>query len=132
MPEMWEKFGRWLQAERERAGLSQQQVAAHAGIHVVQLSRIENGRSGAKRETVIAIAEAVNALGKISIDIDAALGRAGFAAQSDAMEILDGVRISFDEKKFTKAQRDKLTDTIKILAAGMLAEAQDEPDPQDR
>ncbi|HEX8773743.1 MAG TPA: helix-turn-helix transcriptional regulator [Pyrinomonadaceae bacterium] len=75
---LWKEFGAWIQRERELAGLKQDQVAAKVGIHPVQLSRIENGESGTKRDTVIALACAID------INEAEALQRAGFASPTEA------------------------------------------------
>jgi transcriptional regulator with XRE-family HTH domain len=53
------EFGVWLQKEREARGISQKFVADRAGFTVTQLSRIENGRSGTRRETVILLAKII-------------------------------------------------------------------------
>lgn len=53
------EFGSWLQKEREARGLSQKFVADKANVTVTQLSRIENGQSGTKRDTVIALANII-------------------------------------------------------------------------
>lgn len=52
-------FGRWLREQREAGGKSQKFVAAKSGITVTQLSRIENGHSGTRRDTVILLAEII-------------------------------------------------------------------------
>jgi transcriptional regulator with XRE-family HTH domain len=68
----WREFGLWLKRERERAGLTQREVAGKVKIHPVQLSRIENGDSGTRRETVFALAAA------IGFDLREGLRKAGF------------------------------------------------------
>jgi transcriptional regulator with XRE-family HTH domain len=70
----WEQFGAWLRKLRRDAELTQKQVAEGAGIHEVQLARIEKGESGTKRETVIALAKALN------VDESTALNHAGYAS----------------------------------------------------
>lgn len=54
-----QEFGSWLQKQREAHGLSQKFVADKANVTVTQLSRIENGQSGTKRDTVIALANII-------------------------------------------------------------------------
>lgn len=60
-----------------------------AGIDRQQWYRIENGKSGTKRDTVIAIAKA------ISVDLDEAFRRAGYAANpkrpTNAAEFLEAL-----------------------------------------
>jgi transcriptional regulator with XRE-family HTH domain len=69
----WQEFGAWLRRERRGADLTQAQVAKRAGIHEVQVARIEKGESGTKRETVMQLALA------IGIDVGEALNKAGYA-----------------------------------------------------
>jgi transcriptional regulator with XRE-family HTH domain len=54
-----QEFGSWLQKQREARGLSQKFVAEKANVTVTQLSRIENGQSGTKRDTVIMLAKII-------------------------------------------------------------------------
>jgi len=54
-----QEFGSWLQKEREAHGLSQKFVAEKANVTVTQLSRIENGQSGTRRDTVIKLAKII-------------------------------------------------------------------------
>lgn len=70
--EISREFGRRFQAERERAHLTQEQVARKTGLHVKTISRVENG-TPTKRDTVIELARA------IQWDQDEALTVAGYA-----------------------------------------------------
>lgn len=122
---IWETFGPWLQAERNRAKVSQEEVARRVGINVVQLSRIENGHSGSKRETVMAIVEAVNDLSKsrYQIDLDEAMKRAGYASPSkdEIFNVMDKARISFLDNSFTPDEKERLLDMMRTLVAGAIA-----------
>lgn len=69
----WENFGAWVRQTRRMADLTQKRVAEKAGIHEVQVARIEKGESGTKRETVIALAKA------LGTDEAIALNKAGYA-----------------------------------------------------
>jgi transcriptional regulator with XRE-family HTH domain len=69
---LWRLFGEWIKEHRERSRLKQVDVAQLVGIHPVQLSRIENGVTGTTRETVLALATALD------LDAREALNRAGF------------------------------------------------------
>ena len=53
------EFGRWLRQQRRGHGISQKFVAEKSGITVTQLSRIENGRSSTRRDTVIHLARII-------------------------------------------------------------------------
>lgn len=52
------EFGRRFQIERERAHLTQEQVARKTCLHVKTISRVENG-TPTKRDTVIELAQAI-------------------------------------------------------------------------
>ena len=54
-------FGKWFQKEREERGISQKFVADKVDMSVTQLSRIENGQSGTKRDTAIILAQTIGA-----------------------------------------------------------------------
>lgn len=69
---LWKDFGAWVRDQRETRHLSQQGAADRAGIDRQQWYRIESGKSGTKRDTVIAIANA------LSVAVPEALRRAGF------------------------------------------------------
>ncbi|HLL99781.1 MAG TPA: helix-turn-helix transcriptional regulator [Pyrinomonadaceae bacterium] len=52
-------FGRWLKQQREAHGITQRVVAAKTNITTTQLSRIENGHSSTRRDTVILLAQII-------------------------------------------------------------------------
>jgi transcriptional regulator with XRE-family HTH domain len=81
----WTLFGPWLQGQREQADVSQSEIGRRAGIHKIQLSRIENGHSGVKRETLERIVDAINDLSSTGYKIDknVALKKAGWAPNED-------------------------------------------------
>src|SRR5215213_577955 len=83
------EFGLWLQKKRKSRGISQKFVAAKANLTVTQLSRIENGRSGTRRDTVILLA------GIIGIDETEALSKYAPESVQRLPEELEN--ISFDE-----------------------------------
>lgn len=78
----WEEFGEWLAGERAKAEVAQKLVAIKATISPIQLSRIENGNSGVKRQTVIDIVEAINdhSVSGYKVNLSEALNRAGFSS----------------------------------------------------
>ncbi len=53
------EFGRYMQSQRESKGISQKYIADKIGKTVTQVSRIENGKSGTERDTVIEWAKAL-------------------------------------------------------------------------
>lgn len=83
----WKEFGVWLQRMRKVAKISQETLAKRAGITEVHLSRIENGHSGVKRETVLRLIDGLKVNGLASpIEFDRALKKAGFADPSSEEE----------------------------------------------
>lgn len=70
---LWVKFGRWLKSQRQDRRITQQALADGIGMHQVHVSRIENGHSGTKRETVIEIARF------LELNVTDTLRRAGFS-----------------------------------------------------
>lgn len=95
-------FGGWLQKERESRGLSQKFVADKAKLTVTQLSRIENGQSGTRRDKVILLAKV------IGIDEIEALWR--FAPESVSRLPGELENIPFDE--LDKADLKEIADFI--------------------
>jgi len=97
------EFGRYMQQEREARGISQKYLAGKMGISVTQLSRIENGKSGTERDTVILWAQ------KLGMDENEALRQfkpenieSGFnidVADNVRLQLLHGEKYSPDEQK---------------------------------
>lgn len=54
-----EKFGQWLQKERESRDLSQSDLARMSGLHRQIINKTENGVSTPAVETFLALAEAL-------------------------------------------------------------------------
>lgn len=52
-------LGNWVRINRENAGFSQDKLGKQIGIDRQQIYRIENGLSGTKPETIVAIARAL-------------------------------------------------------------------------
>jgi transcriptional regulator with XRE-family HTH domain len=115
--DLWKQFGVWIKDQRETAKpkKTQDTVAKDAGISVVHLSRIENGQSGAKRDTVIAIAKA------IPCDVNEALSRAGFGeGEPPSNEILDmpDLELSFlfnDSRNWSEENRREAFENAKWI-----------------
>ncbi len=112
------EFGRWIQKQREDRGLSQKFIAEKVGITDTQLSRIENGKSGTERDTVILLAK------EIGIDENEALRKfkPENAASDDTHEVAGVANITFTYKAFTRAEQQQLLDIMRIAAQGVLAE----------
>ena len=70
----WRGFADWLKTEREKSSLSQDGLGNKVGLDRQTIYRLENALSGTKRETVIKIAETLNA------DLETALNLAGFTS----------------------------------------------------
>jgi transcriptional regulator with XRE-family HTH domain len=58
---MLARFSRNLLALRERAGISQGELAERVGLHHTQISKFENGRRAPRLPTIFAIADALGA-----------------------------------------------------------------------
>ena len=71
------QFGKWIREQRDRAGLTQEQLAELAETHAVHLSRIEKGRTGTTRETITALARVLR------LDLREALNKAGMDQPGD-------------------------------------------------
>lgn len=128
------KAGKYLQQEREKTGVPQATVAEKVGIHVVQLSRIENGHSGARRNTIKEIVGVINKHSETGyqIDVDEMLLKFGYAPEQNeddlTAEILDNLRISVQGggKNLTKAQKKEILDAAVLVARGVLAKSEEE------
>ena len=55
------QLGSWVKKHREKMNYSQETAAEKSGISRYQWIRIENGQSGTKRETILAIAKQLEA-----------------------------------------------------------------------
>jgi transcriptional regulator with XRE-family HTH domain len=102
--ELSRRFGRWLKQQRKTRGLTQEFVAAKSNITVTQLSRIENGQSGTRRDTVIQLAQV------IGINETEALRH--FAPESFASLPEELENIPFSE--FNKQELKEIADFIKF------------------
>lgn len=117
---LWLEFGQWLRSKRELARLKQDEAASRAGIDRQQWYRIETGRSGSRRDTVIALAKAVDA------DVAEALTRAGFAATeppspvSDIAERVKGLSAGLTEEEQIEMV-EEVTSIIEYAKAKILA-----------
>ncbi|HEX8737469.1 MAG TPA: helix-turn-helix transcriptional regulator [Pyrinomonadaceae bacterium] len=96
------EFGRWLRQQRQSRGIRQKYIAEKSKITVTQLSRIENGQSGTRRDTVIQLAQI------IGVDESEALRH--FAPESFAPLPEELENIPFSE--FTKQELREIADFI--------------------
>ena len=118
-------LGQYLKKMREAKGYSQEGAAYKAGMDRQQWYRIENGKSGTKRETIIKMANAVDA------DVREALNLAGYKADeneaSDSHEIYEDIEITFrDGNKIPEDKQQKLVGTFRIVARGVMAGDEEE------
>ncbi|HEX8367705.1 MAG TPA: helix-turn-helix transcriptional regulator [Pyrinomonadaceae bacterium] len=100
--ELRRRFGCWLKEQRKAHGITQEFVAAKSDITVTQLSRIENGKSGTRRDTVIQLAQI------IGIDESEALRH--FAPENFASLAEELENIPFSE--FDKQELKEIADFI--------------------
>lgn len=101
------EFGRWLKEQRKSRRVTQEYVAEKSGLTVTQISRIENGRSSTRRDTVILLA------GIIGINETEALRH--FAPESFPEFPEELENISFSE--FTKQELREIADFINFKLA---------------
>jgi len=59
MSDLKKRFGRLVSAARRAKGMTRQQLSEAAQLSIEMISRIENGRSGARFETVERLASAL-------------------------------------------------------------------------
>lgn len=75
--QLWIDFGKWFRERRKQAHLTQTETARRAGITRQHIYDIEKGNTGVKRQTVITLAEVLQA------DMDEALHKAGFSRATE-------------------------------------------------
>lgn len=121
------KFGLWLADNREKAGLAQKFVAEKADVNPVQLSRIENGHSGARKQTVIDIVDSINKYSKTGhrVNKDEALNLAGFFTNSSGFIDTSGLDENDKDKvksfvEFLKTQKGVFVGETNIKAVGRI------------
>lgn len=115
---LWQAFGAWIKDKREGKRLTQGEAAKAAGIDRQQWYRIEAGKSGTKRDTVIAIASALDA------SETEALERAGYSPQApeERHRLPEGVTVYFDSSSpLNDEQKDRILDVINTIVAGVRA-----------
>jgi transcriptional regulator with XRE-family HTH domain len=108
--------GAWLQGQREQANVSQMDAAKRAGIHVIQLSRIENGHSGVKRETLGNLVQAINGLSSgWQIDADEAFERFGYAGEAlPSFNIGEKARIALLDQNLTPEEQQEIAEEMAL------------------
>jgi transcriptional regulator with XRE-family HTH domain len=104
--ELWRAFGRWIAAEREKRGLTQERVAEMAGMKRQQWHRLEQGQS-TTRKTVLRIANA------LQITPDEALVRAGF--QSPAALDSDIAALFYKYPKLTEKDKEEIKALLQVV-----------------
>jgi transcriptional regulator with XRE-family HTH domain len=67
-PKAIKSFAAHLRMLREKAGLSQQELADYAGVSKLTIQRIENAKYSATLDTLVSIAEALNTTLKKLLD----------------------------------------------------------------
>lgn len=101
------EFGQFLKERRDTLHLTQGGVAAKAGLDRQQYYRIENGLSGTKRDTVIALAEA------LKLSAREALEKAGFAAEAEPNGLYSGLeKLSPERQELAKRQIKAIIDSL--------------------
>jgi hypothetical protein len=122
-----EQFAQWMTDGYEHSTFkSIRSLAAAAHSNPATISRLMNAApqtntdrpSQPKPDLVERLAKLFNK------DVNEALILAGHAPKNsadDTYDILDGARVSFDHRKFTKAEQEQLLDAMRLIAAGIKA-----------
>lgn len=121
-----ESFARWMSGRRKELGITLDILEEKTGIKKQHLSVLERAAPHSltgkavipKRPTVQKIAKGLQS------PVDEALAAAGYMAQTqsgNSYEILDGIKLTFDEKKIPKKEQQKILDLVRVLAAGVKA-----------
>lgn len=120
-----ENFGEWLKRCRKERGWTQEDLHQKSGVSASYISTLERTQphsiTGATlRPEPNKVEKLATSLGK---DISEALLLAGYAPQNsnESHEILDGATVSFDERKFSKAEQAQLIEAMRLIAAGVKA-----------
>lgn len=125
------EFADWLNKAYESSSFkSFSALASAAKLQRSTVSALANAKpqtltakaSQPKVDTVIALAKALND------DVDKVLHVAGYAPTKSAetYQILEGVMISFQDKKFTKKDQEEIARIVRMVAIGKEAENQNE------
>lgn len=115
------EFGRYMQREREAKGLKQKYVADKMGITTTQLSRIETGKSGTERDTVIVWAKTVG------VDVNDALRqyRPENLLPENSYEVSRGITIFIDiEAELDEGQTNRFVDATRLIAQGIKTDSE--------
>jgi transcriptional regulator with XRE-family HTH domain len=115
---LWKDFGAWIREHREKNHLSQAGAAQRAGIDRQQWYRIESGKSGTRRDTVIEIARAVSA------DINEALDKAGFRTVEEGSrthELAENVSIKLNVPNLSPDDEKEIAEELSIAYAVVMA-----------
>jgi transcriptional regulator with XRE-family HTH domain len=91
---MTTKFAGWLTAARQEAEMTQQELGDLAGLSKPQISRLESGDQGTKRETAIRLATALNrplgeALAALANDLIGDEGGVYYAPDPDTVYLVE-------------------------------------------
>lgn len=104
------EFGNWIRERREALKLSQGGVADKVGVDRQTIYRLEAGQTGTKRETVIAIATALN------LSVDEALIKSGLVTTaydpSNAGDLKGLDRLSPENQIAVKRAMQALIDSL--------------------
>lgn len=119
------ELGDWIKIHREKVFMSQETAAEKANLSRYQWMRIENGQSGTKRDTLIQIANVINA------DVNQTLKKGGYTSflneeeyksevDTLAKKLAEGVMASgFDDLEDEQLKEDFLAD-MQTIAESML------------
>jgi len=114
--EKWRKFGQFLREEMQKARVKHKEVASKAGIDPIHLSRLVNGHSGAKSNTITDIVNAINELSKsgYKVNLELTLNKAGFTTDDlTTQEAIAGLEdLEPEAQKIAKRQIQAIIKTF--------------------
>jgi transcriptional regulator with XRE-family HTH domain len=135
LPDMPETLGELIQRRMKDLQIpSKAELARRLGISPAYAGDLANDTGKTKDGSYKPSPELVSKLSrelKVSeIEILNSIGYVSGENASDSIELLEGVRVTFQGKKFTKAEQEELLNAMRLVAAGARArkEAEKEKD----
>lgn len=121
---MGETISELIQRRLTELDIKKSELAKKAGVSRAYIGDLANGTAKTKSGHYRPKPEIVTSLAKaLEVSETEILNAIGYASKeaTDSYEILDGMTVNFDEKKFSKAEREKLLEAMRMLARGARA-----------
>lgn len=125
---MSKSFGDLVRLTRLEKGWSQRELARRIGKSPTYIHYVERGENPSAKRTELQVGkDAVDDLSRVlGIPLNDARLAAGYAptVPEETHDILDGVVLMFqDAHKLTPEQKDRLMETVRLVARGILSES---------